>query len=87
MSDGVDNSSGIGRNFPKPTLHLDTAACRGIDLSNIDVDDEVTYIVKGKVKSKAISQFEKGELSAAIRITEVHDQTPRKDRDETNRLI
>ena len=86
MSDSVQNSATPPRNFPKSTLSLDSASYMGLDLSNYDIDDDVVLIIRGRIKEKAVSMHEKGERSVRVAVIDVQDQTPREDRDITNRL-
>lgn len=86
MSDGLLNSSLPSRNYPKASVKLDGAAYFSLDLDGADVGDEVVYVIRGTIKEKAQSHYEKDGRSITLLITDVQDQTPRKDRDETNRI-
>jgi len=85
--DAADNSSLPPRNFPKATLTVDTASYMGFDVAQHDIDDDVILVIRGRIKGKRAHPMEKGELIADIAVIDIQDQTARKDRDETNRLI
>jgi len=86
MSDNVQNSALPPRNFPKSRLMIDGPSYMGLDLEGLDVGDEVTYVIHGVVKQKAQSQMERDGRSIQLLVNTIQDQTPRNDRDLTNRL-
>lgn len=86
MNDAIHNSALPPRNTPKPTLRFDTAAFMGLDMAQHEIDDDIFFVVRGRLKGKRSSEMEKGELGVEIIVLDIQDQTPRKERDETNRL-
>ena len=86
MDASIQNSSLPPRNFPKAHLTVDSASYGMLDLGGLDVGDEVVYVVRGEIKEKSVSQFEKDGRKITIVVKDITDQSPRTDRDQTNRL-
>lgn len=87
MSDGpIHNSSIPSLNAPKQSFTINGVSYPGLGMSTYHIGDDIAIVLKGTVKGLNKPEHGRGAINLEILIEEVKDATPRKDRDETNRL-
>ena len=87
MSESIQNSALPPRPISKTRMEIDGPTYMGLDLAGLDVGDEVVYVIHAEVKEKAVSHSDKDERRIVLTVNNIQDQTPRSDRDLTNRIV
>lgn len=86
-SHGLNDSAFGNRVAPKDNLRISGAAYQALGMSDKDVGQDVTLLIKGTIKAKSESPLQEGVMDFVVRVEELKDITPRQDRDETGRIL